>query len=54
MHWTPKPTTVATDFSRIREHEPSNSGTFVTLNMLDYKRVEQSDHGREVVETAFS
>ena len=69
MHRTQKPTTismkkrhawqhvvqtVATDFSRSREREPSNSGTFVRLNMLAYKRAEQTDHEREVVETASS
>ena len=35
--------TVAKDFSRSREREPSISGTFVRLNVLDYKRAEQSD-----------
>ena len=35
---------VATDFSRSRENEPSISGTFVRLNVLDYKRAGQSDH----------
>ena len=36
--------TVAEDFSRRREREPSISGTFVIINTLDYKRAEQSDH----------
>ena len=35
--------TVATDVSRIREREPSNSGMFVRLNVLDHKKAEQSD-----------
>ena len=43
--------TVAKDFSRSRERQPSISGTFVRLNTLDYKR-EQSDHEREVIEAA--
>ena len=36
---------VAKDFSGSREREPSLSGTFIRLNVLDYKqtRVEQSD-----------
>ena len=34
---------VAKDFSRSREQEPSISGRFVRLNVLDYKRAEQSD-----------
>ena len=46
--------TVSTDFSRSRGREPSNSGTFVRLNVLDYKSAEQSDQEREVVETASS
>ena len=44
--------TVAKDFYRSREHEPSISGTFVRLNVCDYKRAEQSDHDSEVVEPA--
>ena len=35
-----------------REREPSISATFVRLNVLDYKRAEQSDHKKDVVETA--
>ena len=35
---------VAKDFSRSRERETSISGTFVRLNVVDYKRAEQSDH----------
>ena len=31
---------IAKDFSRSGEREPSNSGTFVKLNVLDYKRAE--------------
>ena len=46
--------TVAKGFSRRREREPSTSGTFIKLNVLDYKRAEQSHQGREVVETASS
>ena len=46
--------TVATDFSRSRKREPSSSGTFDRLNVLDYKRAEQSGRVREVVETASS
>ena len=42
----------AKDFSRSREREPSISGTSVRLNVLDYKRAEQSDQKRDVVETA--
>ena len=36
--------TVVKDFSRSRECENSISETFVRLNMLDYKKAEQSDH----------
>ena len=32
------------DLSRSQEREPSISETFVRLNVLDYKRAEQSDH----------
>ena len=46
--------TVAKGFSRSRKREPFNSRTFVRLNVLDYKRAEQSEQGREVVETALS
>ena len=42
--------TVAEDFSRSREREPSISRMFVRLNVLDYKRSEQSDQTREVIE----
>ena len=38
--------TVATNFSRSREREPSNSETFVRLIVLAYKKAEQSDQGR--------
>ena len=38
----------AKEFSRSRECEPSISGAFVRLNVWDYKRTEQSDHGREL------
>ena len=31
--------TVTVDFSRRREQEPSISRTFVTLNVVDYKKV---------------
>ena len=46
--------TVATDLSISRQREPSNSGTFVRLHVLDYKRAEQSHQDREVIETALS
>ena len=46
--------TIATDFSRNREREPSNLGTFVRLNVLDYKRGEQVIKEAEVVEAALS
>ena len=36
------------------ESKLSNSGTFVRLNVLDYKRAKQSDQERELVETASS
>ena len=42
------------DFSRCRKLEPTISGTFAGLNVLDYKRAEQSDNKREVIETALS
>ena len=35
--------TVAKDFSRRREPEPSKSEIFSRLNVFDYKRAEQSD-----------
>ena len=35
--------TVTKDFSKRREQEPSISGTFVRLNMLDYKKTRWSD-----------
>ena len=54
MHDNTHIQTVAKDFSRSREREPSISGTFVGLNVFDYKRAEQSNHKREVVETALS
>ena len=46
MHDNTYVQTVAKDFSRSREWEPSISGTFVRLNVLDYKRAEHSDHER--------
>ena len=46
--------TVATDISRSRERKHFNSGTFVRLNVLDYKRAEQSDPEREMFEIALS
>ena len=46
--------TVAKDFCRSRERAHSISGTFVRLNVLDYKRAEQSDHKREVIEATLS
>ena len=39
--------TVAKDFSRIREREHSISGTFVRLNVFDYKKAEQSDQEKK-------
>ena len=54
MHDNTHVQTVAKDFSRSRECEPSISGTFVRLNVLVYERAEQSDHKRKVVETALS
>ena len=44
MHDNTHIQTVARDFLRSREREPFISGTFVRLNVLDYKRAEQSDH----------
>ena len=38
---------VVKDFSGSGESEPSISGRFVRLNVLDYKRAKQSDHTRE-------
>ena len=49
MHNNTHIQTVATGFSRSREREPSNSGTFVRLNVPNYKRAEQSDQEREVL-----
>ena len=46
--------TITKNFPRSRECEPSILGTFVRLNVLDYKRTEQSDHRGEVFETALS
>ena len=54
MHDNTHIQTVATDFSRSRERVPSNSKAFVRLNVLDYKRAEQSDHRRKLIETALS
>ena len=54
MHDNMHVQTVAKNFSRSREREPSISGTFVRLNMLNYKRAAQSDQGREVIETELS
>ena len=54
MHDNTHIQTVAKYFSRSREREPSISGTFARLNVLDYKMAEQSYQKREVVETAFS
>ena len=45
---------VAKDFSRRRKGEPLISGTFVRLYVLDYKRADQSDPEREVIEPALS
>ena len=53
MHDNTHIQTIAKDFSRSREREPAISGTFVRLNVLDYKRAEESDQKR-VVETALS
>ena len=54
MHDNTHIQTFALDFSRSRERKPFNSGTFVRLKVLDYKRPEQSDHKGEVIETALS
>ena len=56
MHraWQQDIQTVAKDFSRSREREPSISGTFGRLNVLDYKRANQSDQRAEGIETALS
>ena len=43
MHDNTHIQTVAKDSSRSRELEPSISGMFVRLNVLDYKRAEQID-----------
>ena len=43
MHENAHIQTVALDFFRSREREPSISETVVRLNVLDYKRAEQSD-----------
>ena len=42
--------TVAKDFSRSRKREASISG----LNVFDYKKAEQGEHEKEVIETALS
>ena len=42
MHDNTHIQTVVTDFSRSREREPPISGTFVRLNVLEYKRAEQT------------
>ena len=52
--WQQHIQTVAKDFSRGREQEPYISETFIRLNVLDYKRTEQSDRNTEVVVTASS
>ena len=52
MHENTHIQTVAKDFSRSREREPTISAPIVRLNVLDHKRAEQSDHEREVVEAA--
>ena len=54
MHDNTHTQTVVKDFSRSREQEPPISGMFIGLNVLDYKRAEQSDHDREVIEIALS
>ena len=46
MHDNTHIQTVAKDFSRSREREPSISLKFVKLNVLHYKRAEQSDHNK--------
>ena len=43
MHDNTHIQTVAKDFSRSREWEPSITEAFVRLNVLDYKRAELSD-----------
>ena len=51
MHDNTHIQTVASDFSRSLEREPSVSGTFVRLNVLDYKRAEPSDYKGEMIVT---
>ena len=46
--------TVAKDLSKSRERELSISGTFVRLNVLDYKSAKQSDQRTVVVGTESS
>ena len=46
--------TVAKEFSRRREREPSISGTLFRLNVLDHERAEQGDRGGEIVGTTLS
>ena len=46
--------TVANDFSRNRERLSSISGAFVRVNVLDYKRAEQSDQRRRSIDIALS
>ena len=43
MHENAHIQTDAIDFFRRREQKPSISRTFVRLNVLDYKKTEQSD-----------
>ena len=52
MHDNTHIQTGAKDSSRSRECESSITEKFVRLNVLDYNRAEQSDHRREVIETA--
>ena len=46
--------TIAKDFSRSRESQTPISGTFVRLNVLDYKKAERAIKGGEVIETALN
>ena len=47
MHDNPHIQTVAVKFSRRREQEPAILGTFIRLNMLDYKRARYSDQRKK-------
>ena len=52
--WQHAYTNGAKDFSKSREREPTISETFVRLNILKYKRAEQSDQQGDVIKLALS